>query len=59
MSASRRGLPPRGSASKGGVCIWGVCIQGGLHLGPPQILWDRVNERAVRILLECFLVSAV
>ena len=39
----------------------GVCIQGSLHRGgvgrPPlhRILWDTVNERAVRILLECIL----
>ena len=38
----------------------GVCIQGGLHRGwatpPPNwILRDTVNERAVRILLECIL----
>ena len=41
----------------------GVCMQGGLHqtgVGrsprPQQILWDSVNERAVRILPECILV---
>ena len=69
----------------GGVCIWGVCIQRGLHGGrgvlhlgdihpggsasrevciqgvgqtpPPHfVLWETVNEWAVRILLECILV---
>ena len=44
----------------------GICHQGGLHRGrglgrpPPQlhgILRDTVNKRAVRILLECFLVA--
>ena len=44
----------------------GVCIQGDLHLEgglrrgggrpPNRILRDTVNERAVRILLECILV---
>ena len=55
--------------SQRGVCIQGVCIQGGLHpvgvciegswADPPphhQILCDTVNERPVRILLECILV---
>ena len=52
----RRGLHPGGSASKGEVCIQG-------ELGRPpfqdtwdSVLWDTVNKRAVRILLECFLV---
>ena len=45
----------------------GICHQGGLHPGegvgqtPPHelhgILRDTVNKRAVRILLECFLVG--
>ena len=47
-SASRGGGPqPGGSASRGG---WA---------DPPEIhgiLWDKVKKRAVRILLECFLV---
>ena len=53
---------------EGGVCIQegmhpgGVCIQGGgLHPGdgqtPHWILRDMVNERVVRILLECILIS--
>ena len=53
----------RGSALGGGICIQrglhprGVCIQGfGQTFRPPRILWDTVNERAVRILLECILV---
>ena len=45
--------------------ITGVCIQGSLHPGggwadPPElheILRDTVNKRAVRIVLECFLVA--
>ena len=42
----------------GGVCIQGVYIrEGGVGQTPPhQILWDTVNERAVRIILECILV---
>ena len=37
---------------QGGLPKGGVCIQGGLGLGrPPQL-----EKRAVRILLECFLV---
>ena len=42
---------------------WGTCMvgghawQGARHTCPPwQILRDTVNERAVRILLECILV---
>ena len=34
----------------------GVCMAGGAQMAPRQILWDTVNERAVRILLECILV---
>ena len=48
-----------GPACKGGgVCIQGVYIRGGgVGQTPPhQILWDTVNERAVRIILECILV---
>ena len=44
----------------GGVCIHrGVCIQGGWADPPIQILWDMVNERAVRTLLECILVLPI
>ena len=62
----QRGLHPEGFAYKG------VCIQWGLYLGGPHpgglplwgggvgqtpgILRDRVNERVVRILLECIFV---
>ena len=54
----------RGSVSGGfcihrtGVCIQGeACIQVGQNLPlPHRILRDTVNERAVRILLECILV---
>ena len=49
------GLPRlRGSASRG-VCIWGRGELG----RPPKIhgvLWDTINKRVVRILLECILV---
>ena len=37
-----------------GVCVWQGCVCGGGHAW--QILRDMVNERAVRILLECILV---
>ena len=36
-----------------GVCMVGMCMVEGVHGG---ILRDTVNERAVRILLECILV---
>ena len=36
----------------------GVCIQGA-WAGPPQILRDTVDERAVRILQECIFVYLV
>ena len=60
-----------GVCGRGGVCVagghaWrGVCVAGGMHgkgvawhARPPPIpiLRDVVNERAVRILLECILV---
>ena len=46
----------------GGMCGRGACVVvGGMHGRPHmphwQILRDTVNERAVRILLECILVS--
>ena len=37
-----------------GGAWWGVCVAG--RCMPWQIPWDTVNERAVRILLECILV---
>ena len=37
----------------GGVHGRGACLP---HMSPRQILQDTVNERAVRILLECILV---
>ena len=37
-----------------GVCIQGVCIGGGR--ADPRILWETVNERVVRILLECIII---
>ena len=48
----------RGSLSRGGLCLGEVSVQGGLCPGrylsgrPPPYS----EERAVRILLECFLV---
>ena len=46
----------------GGVCVVpGACMVPGGHVcwqgGMCGIRWDTVNERAVRILLECILVS--
>ena len=56
----QRGLHTGGSASRG-VCIQclhprGVCLQGWVGQ-TPQELWDTVNKQAVRILLECILVT--
>ena len=48
-----------GHAWQGGMCGGGHVWQGGVHGMPPpprQILRDTVNERAVRILLECILI---
>ena len=39
-----------GACTVGGMCGRGACV-------PQQILQDTVNQRAVRILLECILVS--
>ena len=54
-------LVGRGHASQGGACMTGgTCVEGG-HAWQGegehawQILRDTVNERAVRILLECIL----
>ena len=52
-----------GCAWQGGIHdrghAWGGCVHGGGGGAcvPQQILRDTVNERAVRILLECILVS--
>ena len=45
-------------AGQGGHAWWGACVAGecAWHAHPLQILRDTVNERAVRILLECILV---
>ena len=62
VGSASGGLHPGGSASIAGVCIQaGLHPGGGLHLGeggadPHWILRDTVNERVVRILLECILV---
>ena len=48
-----------GACMVGGMCGRGHAWQGARHtcpLPPRQILRDTVNERAVRILLECILV---
>ena len=57
-----------GHAWQGGTCMAGGCAwqgagmhgMGGMHgrgaCVPQQILWDTVNERVVRIILECILV---
>ena len=61
------GLHLGGFASRG---VGSASREGGLHPGDlhlgrgagqthPWILWDTVNERAVRILLECILVQNV
>ena len=53
----REGRAWQGCAWQG---AWGVCSGGHAWWGgacvPWQIPWDTVNERAVRILLECILV---
>ena len=57
------GMHGRGACVVEGMCgrghVWEkACVAGGhaWHTGPPrQILRDTVNERAVRILLECIL----
>ena len=49
------GICDRGSLCGRGACMAGVCMP----CTPWQILWDTVNERAVRILLECILVLVV
>ena len=60
-----------GHAWQVGCAWWGACMAGGMHCGGMhgrghvwwggghawQILRDTVNERAVRILLECILVT--
>ena len=54
-----RGCAWQGSVHDRGACMAeGVCVAGGhaWHACPQQILRDTVNERAVRILLECILV---
>ena len=52
-----------GACMAGGRVWRGACMGGGMHgrrcacnAHPQQILRDAVNERAVRILLECMLV---
>ena len=47
----------RGASMMGGMCDRGVCMAGRGHAW--QILRDTVNERAVRILLECILVGVM
>ena len=59
------GVHGRGACVAGGACVVGGMHGGSVHRGvhdmhapPGQILrlWHTVNERAVRILLECILV---
>ena len=48
------------SVRRGEVCIQGRCVHrgwGGVGQTPYWILWDAVNEGAVRILLECILLT--
>ena len=50
---------PGGACVAGGcACLGRACMAGGhaCHARPRHILRDTVNERAVRILLECILV---
>ena len=51
MCGRGRGVCGRGCMA-GGMQGRGACV-------PQQILRDTVNERAVRILLECILVKAI
>ena len=53
------GVHDGGHAWQGGACmVAGVHGRGGACV-PQQILWDMVNERVVRILLECILVAVL
>ena len=47
-----KGVYLQGCLPPGVVCLWGVCIHGGLDRPP-----NEPEKRAVRILLECFLVK--
>ena len=58
------GMHGGGGMHSRGVCMAGghvwrgyACMAGGAYM-PQQILQDTVNERAVRILLECILVAS-
>ena len=55
-----RGHEWQGACMAGGYAWQGACVTGGMHgrahMPPQQILRDTVNERVVRILLECILV---
>ena len=48
------GMHGRGVCMVGGMCVRGACMA---HMPTLQILRDTVNKWAVRILLECILVS--
>ena len=54
LQVSVRGGGVRGKGGWRGCMAEGVCMAGGVW----QILRDTVNERAVRILLECILVRS-
>ena len=44
---------------RGRGCVrWGACIAGGMHAPGHYEIWS-VNALAVRILLECILVSSL
>ena len=57
-----RAASASGDCLKGGLHLEGVCIRGVARPpAPPEIhglVWDTVNKRMVRLLLECFLVEA-
>ena len=50
------GMHGSGACVAGGHAWWGGCMAGGGGGRAWQILRDTVNERTVRILLECILV---
>ena len=52
------GYLSRGSLSGGALCLGGVSVQGGLCQGDPLDRPPYGKERAVRILLECILVTS-
>ena len=56
------GVYGRGVCMAGGICGMGYAWQGdmhGMHVPPGRHYKNMVNERAVRILLECILVTVI